>query len=386
MELANDLKVWITLQRTARYGKARLAIIKLVATIMAEEIQWIQEKVGHYFSSHHWEGPQEPAQQRKATYNKNIERMWKILNGRIPGMISQMHMMIMEMFELQSANEPRPETSSDIRVTAEHPDRSKRARRVSTRIPDKDYSDLMVKPIKKWKRVRRVIATVTSDCDLVSGRGTKSYRRKLTSEPSILIKKDIVPSDNDNGETSEQVETSQQKQDSDTARWTREESETQDAPEGVNPLRQLDKRERIILKVKRSDVQYPSTNVYNPHSDPKVSIRRDKDLDERAVREAIEAHAKKQEVKKSSNHSSNGTDNGHGSNNSNSNSNRHGNLDNSNSNSNSNDKQQQVHPSRKRKVARMSTTGPWSMPKSKYRTIWDPAGESDSSSEDNDYC
>ena len=134
--------------------------------------------------------------------------------------------------------------------------------------------------------------------------------------------------------------------------------------------------------MKRCDVQYSNTNACNPHSDPKVSIKRDRELDERAVREAIEARAKRQE--KSSNHSSNGTDNGHGNHNSNSNSN--GKLDNSNGNSNSNGKQQQVHPSRKRKVACMSTTGPWSMPKSKYRTIWDPAGESDSSSKDNDYC
>ncbi len=52
-------------------------------------------------------------------------------------------------------------------------------------------------------------------------------------------------------------------------------------------------RERIILKVKRCDVQYPSTNVCNTDSDPKVSMRRDRDLDEQAVREAIEARAKK---------------------------------------------------------------------------------------------
>ncbi len=209
MELANDLKVWITLQRTARYGAARLAIIKLVASIMAEEILWIQEKVGHYFSSNHWEGPQEPAQRRKTTYSKNIKRMWKILDGRIPGMISQMHVMIMEMFDVQSTNEPRPDISNDIPETTEQPDRNKRARMTSTRIPDEDYSDLMVKPIKKRKRVRRVIATVASDHDLASGRRSKSYRRKLTSEPSILIKKDVVPSDNDNGETSERVETTQ---------------------------------------------------------------------------------------------------------------------------------------------------------------------------------
>ncbi len=403
MEVANDLRVWIALQRTARYGKARLAIIKLVAAIMAEEILWIQEKIGHYFSAHHWEGPQEPAQQRRTTYIKNTDRMWKILDNKIPSMISQVHAMIMEMFELRSTSEPRPEVTSDIQAMPGYGGRTKRARTVSARIPHEDYSDPMIEPTKKRKRVRRVIATVTSDRDLVSGRGHRSYRRKLTSDPSILIEKDNVPSDNGNDETPEQLEVSpreqeqdrsstrwirkeskvqEQRQDSDPISWTKEESEVQDAPAEVNPMRLLDERERIILKVKRCDVQYPDTNVCNPQSNPQVSIRRDKDLDDRAVREAIQARARNQEVKKLSNLENSSTDDGH-SNLSNSNSNRHGNL--SNSNGNSNEKQKQESPSRKRKVASMSTTGPWSTPKPKYRTIWDPAGESDSSSEDNDY-
>ncbi len=98
MDQAAQFKTWIDQQLLSEHGIRRLTILQLIASIIGEEVTWIQEKIGHYYSNSKWIGRQGSPQYRIVTYQSIMTRLLHALDDRIPAPIRDAHTSIVDMF------------------------------------------------------------------------------------------------------------------------------------------------------------------------------------------------------------------------------------------------------------------------------------------------